>query len=81
MCATDLRVDWFPRVAFPAIIQPMLCFRAYSPPPVLNACVQRRRRISLVVQASRSVEDDYHATIKALNSRDRRVPRKSLGQA
>ncbi|KAJ0964129.1 hypothetical protein J5N97_029251 [Dioscorea zingiberensis] len=55
-----------------------------APPPLL-----RRQRLAhpLIVSSSsrssskgRSTEDDYHATLKALNSNGRRVPRKSLGQ-
>ncbi|XP_021891177.1 ribosomal RNA small subunit methyltransferase, chloroplastic-like, partial [Carica papaya] len=50
------------------------------PPPALSQVTGRRRPTSFPfrIVCSRS-QDDYHATLKALNSRGR-FPRKSLGQ-
>ncbi|KAL5208446.1 hypothetical protein ABZP36_032881 [Zizania latifolia] len=39
-----------------------------------------RSRPAAVVSATSGVTDDYHSTIRSLNSRGRHVPRKSLGQ-
>ncbi|KAM0945419.1 putative 16S rRNA (adenine(1518)-N(6)/adenine(1519)-N(6))-dimethyltransferase [Dioscorea sansibarensis] len=69
----------------------MLILRPPSPPlsGVSRQPLLPRTRLAplLIVSASspsssksRRTEDDYHATLKALNSNGRRVPRKSLGQ-
>ncbi|XP_020585112.1 ribosomal RNA small subunit methyltransferase, chloroplastic isoform X2 [Phalaenopsis equestris] len=66
------------------MMSPVALFLPLSTPPQRsNAHQWRRRRICLIIQALKSGqrgEDDYHSTLKALNSRSRIVPRKSLGQ-
>ncbi|RZC74383.1 hypothetical protein C5167_049863 [Papaver somniferum] len=44
-----------------------------------NNVSRRRRKYPFRVMNSTKVEDDYHATLKALNKRGR-TPRESLGQ-
>ncbi|XP_020701643.1 ribosomal RNA small subunit methyltransferase, chloroplastic isoform X3 [Dendrobium catenatum] len=58
-----------------------LSLRPSFPPPS-NACQSRLRSPSfaVAVKGGKRGEDDYHSTLKALNSRGRIVPRKSLGQ-
>ncbi|KAG1360668.1 putative ribosomal RNA small subunit methyltransferase, chloroplastic [Cocos nucifera] len=51
--------------------RPRLSDPARPPLPVVAAAAASRRKRS---------EDDYHATIKSLNSKGRYTPRKSLGQ-
>ncbi|RWW54937.1 hypothetical protein BHE74_00038452 [Ensete ventricosum] len=72
----------------------MLSIRPSSPPPCLAAplppfprpCPARRLPPCVAVAAAtgqrgrRRGDDDYHATIRSLNSRGRHTPRKSLGQ-
>ncbi|KAJ8900340.1 hypothetical protein K2173_024980 [Erythroxylum novogranatense] len=50
-----------------------------QPLPAHANVTATRRRLVITCGAKRKSPDDYHATLKALNSRDRR-PRKSLGQ-
>ncbi|KAK8952537.1 hypothetical protein KSP39_PZI003823 [Platanthera zijinensis] len=54
-----------------------------SPPSPPNPRQRSLHPLSPVIQALKNGkrgDDDYHATLKTLNSRDRIVPRKSLGQ-
>lgn len=59
---------------------------AAPPPPLTRPCPARRLLPCVAVAAGtgqrgrRRGDDDYHATIRSLNSRGRHTPRKSLGQ-
>ncbi|CAL9076837.1 unnamed protein product [Musa acuminata var. zebrina] len=59
---------------------------AAPPPPLTRPCPARRLLPCVAVAAAtgqrgrRRGDDDYHATIRSLNSRGRHTPRKSLGQ-
>ncbi|WVZ78094.1 hypothetical protein U9M48_025859 [Paspalum notatum var. saurae] len=55
--------------------------RRWTPPPHIRTSSRRARTArSATVAAATPGTDDYHSTIRALNSRGRHVPRKSLGQ-
>lgn len=51
------------------------------PPPTVHVHTSSRRRGRILGAATATPgADDYHSTIRSLNSRGRHVPRKSLGQ-
>jgi len=56
--------------------------RPPAPKPHVYASSRRRGRILRAATAAAATPgaDDYHSTIRSLNSRGRHVPRKSLGQ-
>lgn len=64
----------------------VLCSRPRRTLPSSIVPAPRRRRLPFAVAAAgqreirRIDEDDYHSTVRSLNSRGRHKPRKSLGQ-